>query len=126
MAGRSDLVLEGTPAYSRSPSPFSPATCSIGIGRMMAEGFVRNGAKVYISSRKKEACDETAAELTSLGPGSCHAAPADLSNEDGAVALTQFVASRESKVHVLVSFPLLALFFSLITTPQRALPYIHK
>jgi short-subunit dehydrogenase len=70
---------------------------------MMAEGFVRNGAKVYISSRKKDACDETAAELTLLGPGSCHAAPADLSSEEGAAALTQFVASRERKVHVLVS-----------------------
>ena len=30
---------------------------SRGIGRMIAEGFLRHGAKVYISSRKADACD---------------------------------------------------------------------
>jgi len=36
---------------------------SRGIGKMIAAGFIAQGAKVYISSRKAEACDETAAEL---------------------------------------------------------------
>ena len=35
---------------------------SRGIGLMIARGFVEAGAKVYVSSRKKEACDR-AAEL---------------------------------------------------------------
>ena len=38
------------------------------IGRMIAEGFIAQGAKVYISSRKADVCDATAAEL---GPN-CH------------------------------------------------------
>ncbi len=33
---------------------------SRGIGEMIAAGFLANGAKVYISSRKAAACDETA------------------------------------------------------------------
>lgn len=36
---------------------------SRGIGRMIAEGLVRSGVRVYISSRKAEACDEAAAAL---------------------------------------------------------------
>ena len=40
---------------------------SRGIGKMIAQGFVESGAKVYISSRKADACDATAAELSKLG-----------------------------------------------------------
>ena len=36
---------------------------SRGIGRMIAEGYLRAGARVYISARKAEACDATAQEL---------------------------------------------------------------
>ncbi|MBL6630225.1 MAG: SDR family NAD(P)-dependent oxidoreductase, partial [Ilumatobacteraceae bacterium] len=34
---------------------------SRGIGEMIAAGLLANGAKVYISSRKAEQCDATAA-----------------------------------------------------------------
>lgn len=34
---------------------------------MISEGFVTNGAKVYISSRDGKACDQAAKELTALG-----------------------------------------------------------
>lgn len=43
-----------------------------GIGRMISEGFVANGAKVYISSRDGKACDQAAKELTALGTYSKH------------------------------------------------------
>jgi len=55
---------------------------SRGIGRMIAEGFLRHGAKVYISSRKAEACDRAAAELSAFG--SCTSLPADVSTVAGA------------------------------------------
>lgn len=42
-----------------------------GIGRMIADGFVQNGAKVYIASRNLEACQATAKELNAKGPGCC-------------------------------------------------------
>ena len=37
---------------------------SRGIGEMIAEGFVKQGVKTYISSRKKEQCDNTAMRLS--------------------------------------------------------------
>ncbi|CAJ0640717.1 14331_t:CDS:2 [Entrophospora sp. SA101] len=40
---------------------------SRGIGLMIAEGFVSNGAKVYISSRSSDVCDKVAKELTAQG-----------------------------------------------------------
>jgi 2-deoxy-D-gluconate 3-dehydrogenase len=37
---------------------------SRGIGEMIAAGLLANGAKVYISSRKAEACDAAAKRLS--------------------------------------------------------------
>ena len=48
---------------------------SRGIGRMIAEGFLKQGARVYISARKAAACDQTAAELSAFG--TCVSLPAD-------------------------------------------------
>ena len=75
---------------------------SRGIGRMIAAGFVAQGAKVYISSRKAEACEKTAAEL-SKGGGACIALPADASTVAGAQALAKAYAARESKLDILVN-----------------------
>ena len=41
---------------------------SRGIGKMIAEGFLRSGAKVYITARKGSALEETAQQLSKLGP----------------------------------------------------------
>lgn len=38
-----------------------------GIGRMISEGFVANGAKVYISSRDAKACEQACKDLNALG-----------------------------------------------------------
>ena len=46
-----------------------------GLGAMMATAFVRNGATVYIFSRKDTS--QFAAELTAAGPGTCTAVVAD-------------------------------------------------
>ncbi|KAG7401770.1 hypothetical protein PHYBOEH_011059 [Phytophthora boehmeriae] len=74
-----------------------------GIGKMMADGFVQNGAKVYIASRSLGACEETAAELNAKGPGQCIALQANLLSEAGCKALAQEIAKRESKVDVLIN-----------------------
>ncbi|OWY94832.1 hypothetical protein PHMEG_00035327, partial [Phytophthora megakarya] len=42
-----------------------------GIGKMIADGFVQNGANVYIASRSFDACQATADELNAKGPGRC-------------------------------------------------------
>ena len=40
---------------------------------MIAEGFVRNGANVFISSRDEKTISAVAAALTAVGPGTCTA-----------------------------------------------------
>jgi 2-deoxy-D-gluconate 3-dehydrogenase len=75
---------------------------SRGIGRMIAEGFVAQGARVYISSRKTDACDRTATEL-SKGGGTCVALPMDVSTVDGARALAAAYQAREPSLDILVN-----------------------
>ena len=72
-----------------------------GIGRMIAGGFVAGGADVIVSSRKADACEATAAELSAFG--CCRSIPADLSTEDGARALGEAVAELTDHVDVLVN-----------------------
>ena len=74
---------------------------SRGIGLMIARGFVEAGARVYISSRKKDVCDEVAAELSKVG--TCVSLPANLSDEAEAVRLAGEIAEREPKLDVLVN-----------------------
>jgi NAD(P)-dependent dehydrogenase (short-subunit alcohol dehydrogenase family) len=72
-----------------------------GIGLMIAAGFAQAGARVIVCSRKREACEEAAAQLSK--EGSCVGIPADLSTEAGARELARAVGDRESSVHVLVN-----------------------
>ncbi len=74
---------------------------SRGIGRMIAEAFLAQGARVYIASRKAEACRQTAREL--VFRGHCVALPADVSTLDGAQALAQAYADREDQLDILVN-----------------------
>jgi len=74
---------------------------SRGIGRMIAEGFLAQGARVYISARKAEACDQTARELSAFGH--CVSLPADVSTLEGAQALVDAYAKHEDKLDILVN-----------------------
>lgn len=70
---------------------------------MIAEGFVANGAKVYISSRSAKDCDATAKELTARGPGSCISLPADMQKLQHVEQLVKELSAREEVLHVLVN-----------------------
>ena len=74
---------------------------SRGIGEMIARGYVENGAKVYISSRKAEVCDRVAEELSEYG--TCISLPFDLGGMDGIEGLANAVNERESRLDVLVN-----------------------
>lgn len=74
---------------------------SRGIGLMIARGFVDAGAKVYISSRKAEVCEQVAAELG--GPAKAVAIPADLSSIDEVNRLAAEIKDREPKLDILVN-----------------------
>ena len=74
---------------------------SRGIGLMIARGFVEAGAKVYISSRKAEVCDDVAAELSEVG--TCLSIPADLARDGECDRLASQIIAREDRLHILVN-----------------------
>jgi NAD(P)-dependent dehydrogenase (short-subunit alcohol dehydrogenase family) len=74
-----------------------------GIGRMIAEGFVANGARVYICSRHAKTLEATARELSVAAGGTCVALAHDLSTDAGCRALAADMRARERAVHVLVN-----------------------
>ncbi|WP_435154004.1 SDR family oxidoreductase [Amycolatopsis sacchari] len=85
LAGRSALITGG----------------SRGIGRMIAAGFLAQGARVYLSARKAEACDRAAAELSELG--TCVSLPADVSTREGIDELAARYRAREPSLDILVN-----------------------
>ncbi|MBU3915772.1 SDR family oxidoreductase [bacterium] len=74
---------------------------SRGIGRMIAQGYLEAGAKVYISSRKKDVCNKTAEELSDFG--TCVSIPGDISSEQGIKELAAEISKREKALHILVN-----------------------
>ena len=74
---------------------------SRGIGRMIAAGYLAQGARVYISARKAAACDQTAKELSGLGH--CVSLPADVSSAEGVKALVGAFARHEDRLDILVN-----------------------
>jgi NAD(P)-dependent dehydrogenase (short-subunit alcohol dehydrogenase family) len=69
------------------------------IGAWIAEGFIAQGAKVYISSRKADACFAMAEKL---GPN-CIALPQDVSTVAGCKALAAQLAEHEQSLDILVN-----------------------
>ena len=72
-----------------------------GIGLMIARGLLEAGARVYISSRKADAC--AAAELELQQYGTVAAIPADLSAEEECIRLAGEIGEREQALNVLVN-----------------------
>ncbi len=76
---------------------------SRGIGEMIASGFLASGAKVYISSRKADACEATAKRLMENTGGECTPLPVDLSDLGSIEALASALGERESQLDILVN-----------------------
>ena len=74
---------------------------SRGIGKMIARGFLEHGARVYISARKAEQCEEAAAELSQYGR--CVAIPQDVSTVEGCKILERAYGHYEPSLDILVN-----------------------
>jgi NAD(P)-dependent dehydrogenase (short-subunit alcohol dehydrogenase family) len=74
---------------------------SRGIGLMIAEGMVRAGASVIISSRKTEDLQASASELSKLG--SCEAITGDVSTPDGVAQLGRAAREIHPTLDILVN-----------------------
>ncbi|CAD6583856.1 MAG: hypothetical protein TREMPRED_003669 [Tremellales sp. Tagirdzhanova-0007] len=77
-----------------------------GIGRMLAEGFVQNGAKVYIIGRWRDVLDKTVMEVQQEfkgSGGSIFSAPGDISTKEGVRLIVDLIKAKETHVDVLVN-----------------------
>ncbi len=74
---------------------------SRGIGRSIAENMARSGARVVISSRKREACDEVAAAICKEG-GQAIAQAANIASREDLEALIARAREEWGQVDILV------------------------
>ena len=72
-----------------------------GIGYMIAEGFAKAGARVYITSRKADACERAQQELSEHGDVTAIAC--DLSDPEQARRLAAELSEKVGALHVLVN-----------------------
>ena len=74
-----------------------------GIGLMITQALVSNGAKVYITGRRQDALNKVV-EQYNTGPGKIIALPGDISSKDDVKRLADELASKETKgIHLLVN-----------------------
>jgi NAD(P)-dependent dehydrogenase (short-subunit alcohol dehydrogenase family) len=74
---------------------------SRGIGKAIAEAFVKAGARVTVCSRDAKSCTEAAAELSQFG--ACSALACNVSSADDRRRLAQEYARQEAKLDILIN-----------------------
>lgn len=67
---------------------------------MISEGFVANGARVYISSRDAASCSKACEELNALGKGKAYAIPADFYKKEECERLAKELGQKESRMFI--------------------------
>ena len=74
---------------------------SRGIGEMIAEGFVKNGVKTFITSRKADQCNETAKRLSQYGD--CISIPADLTDIKEIKKIKKTIQGKVDRIDILIN-----------------------
>jgi len=74
---------------------------SRGIGYMIAQGLLQAGAKVYITARTVDVCQQAADELSQYGP--CEALPADINDVAARQEIAAHIASHDGRLDILVN-----------------------
>jgi len=70
-----------------------------GIGLMISQGFAANGAKVYITGRRKEVLDKVA----SASNGTIISLSMDVTDKSSILKARDFIAEKEGRLHILVN-----------------------
>ena len=74
---------------------------SRGIGYMIAQGLLQAGAKVYITARNADVCQQSADELRQYGV--CMAHPADITAADARQKLFRQIEDTDGRLDILVN-----------------------
>ncbi|KAL5501686.1 hypothetical protein ACEPAH_8946 [Sanghuangporus vaninii] len=74
-----------------------------GIGLMIAMGLATNGAKVYISGRRKDVLDKAANSIDEDVKGSLHPLPMDVTDKASILEAVKAIEEKEGKLHILVN-----------------------
>jgi short-subunit dehydrogenase len=69
---------------------------------MISEGFIQNGAKVYISSRDAKACEQACQELNALGKGKADYIQADFYKEEAITKVAEELKKREGSASTFI------------------------
>lgn len=91
-----------------------------GLGRMIAEGLLRAGAQVTITSRKAAIVEQAAGEMNALGP--CTPFVADLSTPEAAVDLVARYRAHSDGLDILINNAGKTWGEAIETFPDRAWP----
>ncbi|KAJ7789854.1 hypothetical protein B0H14DRAFT_2942900 [Mycena olivaceomarginata] len=75
----------------------------VGIGKMIATGFAKNGAIVYIAARKEPQLKEAVEDIRKVATGKINYIVADVGSKAGCDALIAEFKRRETTLHVLVN-----------------------
>ncbi|WWC59360.1 uncharacterized protein I303_101912 [Kwoniella dejecticola CBS 10117] len=104
MAG-TNISLEANDLFSVKDKVVVITGGGTGLGRMMAEGFITNGAKIYITGRRKEVLDDAVKELSVISAkgGSISAIQGDVSTKEGVKKIADVLSEKEHIVDVLVN-----------------------
>jgi len=73
-----------------------------GIGFMIAQGLATNGAKVYISGRRKETLDRAVSSLAQQNV-TIFAVPMDVTDRESILNVKKVIEEKEGKLHILVN-----------------------
>ncbi|EJC97899.1 short-chain dehydrogenase [Fomitiporia mediterranea MF3/22] len=97
-----------------------------GIGLMIARGLATNGAKVYISGRRKEALEKAAKSLDSSAKGSLYPLPMDVTYKASILEGVKAIEQQEGKLHILVNnsgqVGPVSSFFNDLSSPEHKEP----
>ncbi|KAK0278097.1 hypothetical protein LTR35_009419 [Friedmanniomyces endolithicus] len=93
---RSNEELRATSLFDVSHITAVVTGGGTGIGLMITQALVSNGAKVYITGRREEVLENTVKQYNT-GPGSLHALPGDVSSKEGCMKLAKEIEGKESK-----------------------------
>ncbi|VXC68457.1 Rhamnolipids biosynthesis 3-oxoacyl-(acyl-carrier-protein) reductase [Oceanicaulis sp. 350] len=72
-----------------------------GIGEMIATGLLKQGARVFITSRKPDAVKAAQERLSEFGE--VHAIPSDLSTNEGGQAFAKWLSEQTDAIDILVN-----------------------